>query len=127
MEKNWTDLNFLSFKENTNCYSWKYKFYDVRDNLIKDCKIFLPYTQFLNKGLSFQDLTERKKYHVTIDSQGKNIVLTLKWNWWNFNFNSHYCDQNLIFVLDRSTGKFVTSNILIELPKTINKKYLKNR
>ena len=35
------------------------------------------------------------------------------------------CDQNLIFVLDRSTGKFVTSNILIELAETINEKYLK--
>ena len=60
-----------------------------------------------------------------IDDQGKNIVSTLKWDRWNFDFNSHYCDQNLIFVLDRSTGKFVTSNILIELAETINEKYLK--
>ena len=67
MKRNWTDLYFLSFQENVNCYSWKYKFYDFKDNLIKDCKVFSPYTQFLNKGLSFQDLAERKKYHVIIE------------------------------------------------------------
>ena len=53
MKRNWTDLYFFSFQKNINCYSWKYKFYDFKDNLIKDCKIFSPYTQFLNKGLSF--------------------------------------------------------------------------
>ena len=122
-ERNWTDLHFLSFLENINCYSWKYKFYDIKDNLIKDCKIFSPYMQFLNKGLSFQELAERKKY-VIIEYQGKNIVSTLKWDWWNFDFNLHYRDQNLIFVLDRSTGKFATSVILIALGETINKKSL---
>ena len=125
MERNWTGLHFLSFQENINRYSWKYKFYDVKDNLIKDSKIFSPYTQFLKKDLSFQDLAERKKYHVIIDNQGKNIVSTLKWDQWNFDFNLHYLRSNLIFVLDRSTGKFVTSNILIELAETINEKYLK--
>ena len=85
----------------------------------------MPYTQFLNKDLSFQDLPERKKYHVIIDDQGKNIVSTLKWERWNFDFNSQNRDQNLIFALDRSTGKFGTSNILIELAETINEKYLK--
>ena len=121
MERNWTGLHFLSFQENINRYSWKYKFYDVKDNLIKDSKIFSPYTQFLKKDLSFQDLAERKKYHVIIDNQGKNIVSTLKWDWWNFDFSWHYRDQNLIFVLDHSTEKFVTSNLLIELAETINK------
>ena len=121
MERNWTGLHLLSFQENINRYSWKYEFYDVKDNLIKDSKIISSYTQFLNKGLSFQDLAERKKYHVIIDDQGKNIVSTLKWDWWNFDFSWDYRDQNLIFVLDSSTGKFVTSSFLIELAETINK------
>ena len=121
MERNWTGLHLSSFQENINRYSWKYEFYDVKDNLIKDSKIISSYTQFLNKGLSFQDLAERKKYHVIIDDQGKNIVSTLKWDWWNFDFSWDYRDQNLIFVLDSSTGKFVTSSFLIELAETINK------
>ena len=75
--------------------------------------------------LSFQDLADRKKCHVIIDDQGKNIVSILKWDRWNFDFNSYYRDQNHFFVLDRSTGKFVTSNTLIEPAEAINKKYLK--
>ena len=97
MERNWTNLCFLSFQENINHYNWKYKFYDVKDNLIKDCKIFLPYMQFLNKGLSFQDLAERKKHHVIVDNQGKNIVSTLKWDQWNFDFNLHYLRSKSYF------------------------------
>ena len=77
--------------------------------------------------LSFQDLADRKKCHVIIDDQGKNIASILKWDRWNFDFNSYYRDQNHFFVLDRSTGKFVTSNTLIEPAEAINKKILKNR
>ena len=53
--------------------------------------------QFLNKGLSFQDLAERKKHHVIIDNQGKNIVSTLKWDQWNFDFNLHYLRSKCYF------------------------------
>ena len=34
------EMYFLSYPENMNLYNWKYKFYDVKDNQIKYCKIF---------------------------------------------------------------------------------------
>ena len=48
-------LYFLLYQENVGLYSWKYKFYDIKDNQVKDCKISLPYTQFRNKGFEFED------------------------------------------------------------------------
>ena len=48
-------LYFLLYQENIGLYSWKYKFYDIKDNQVKDCKISLPYTQFRNKGFEFED------------------------------------------------------------------------
>ena len=43
-------------------YSWKYKFYDIKDNQIKDCKIFSPYMQFKTKGFEFMDV---KKIYIS--------------------------------------------------------------
>ena len=37
---------FLSYKENMEFFSYKYKFYDVIDNQIKNSKIFSPLSQF---------------------------------------------------------------------------------
>ena len=31
-------------------YSWSYKFYDVVDKKIKDCKIYSPFTHLINRG-----------------------------------------------------------------------------
>ena len=36
MERNFNNLYLLSYPENIDFYSWKYKFYDIKDNLIKD-------------------------------------------------------------------------------------------
>ena len=36
MEKNVDEMYFLSYPENMDLYSWKYKFYDIKDNEIKD-------------------------------------------------------------------------------------------
>ena len=44
MEKKPEKLNLLSYPEHMDLYSWKYKFYDITDNQIKDCKMFSPYT-----------------------------------------------------------------------------------
>ena len=35
-------LDFLSYKENMEFFSYKFKFYDVADNQIKNSKIFSP-------------------------------------------------------------------------------------
>ena len=42
-------------------YSWINKFYDIKDNQIKDCKIFSPYMHFKNKGFEFQDIKKTKR------------------------------------------------------------------
>ena len=53
-------MYFLSYLENMDVCSWKYKFYDMKDNQIKDCKIFLLYMQFKNKGFEFMDVKKLK-------------------------------------------------------------------
>ena len=58
MEKeteNKSKLNLLSYQENVDLFSSKYKFYDITDNQIKGCKYFSPHTQFKNKGFEFED------------------------------------------------------------------------
>ena len=60
------ELHFLIYQENIDLYSWKYNFYDIKDNQIKNCNIFSPYMQLKNKGLAFQDIKKTKKvscYH----------------------------------------------------------------
>ena len=59
MEKeteNKSKLNLLSYQENVDLFSSKYKFYDITD-----CKIFSPYMQFKNKGFEFEDTKKTKK------------------------------------------------------------------
>ena len=59
MEKeteNKSKLNLLSYQENVDLFSSKYKFYDITD-----CKFFSPYTQFKNKGFEFEDTKKTKK------------------------------------------------------------------
>ena len=61
MEKNPDKLNLLSYQQNVHLFSWKYKFYDIADNQIKNCKIFLPYTKFKNKDFEFDNTKKTKK------------------------------------------------------------------
>ena len=71
------EMYFLSYPENMDLFSWKYKFYDIEDSQIKDCKMFSPYTQFKTKGFEFEDSKKTKKYLVVIDDQNKNIVSSM--------------------------------------------------
>ena len=61
MEKKVDEMYFLSYPENMDLYCWKYKFYDIKDNQMKDCKFFSPYTQFKNKGFVLMDVKKTKK------------------------------------------------------------------
>ena len=120
-------MYFLSYPENMDLYSWKYKFYEIKDNQIKDCKIFSPYTHFKNKEFEFQDTEKATKYRVAIDDQNKNIVCNLNWKWYLFDFDTCYCDQNFIFVFDQSTRTFLTSDIFIKAATIVNDEYLRYR
>ena len=60
------ELYFLLYQENIDLYSQKYKFYDIKNSQVKDCKNFSPYMHFKNKGFEFQDAKKNKKiscYH----------------------------------------------------------------
>ena len=69
MEKKTDKLNLLSYQEKIDLFSWKYKFYGITDNQIKDYKNFSPYTQYKNKGFEFEDTKKTKKYRVVLDGQ----------------------------------------------------------
>ena len=42
---------------NINTYSWHYKFYDIEENKIRDCRIYSPYEHFLKRGFIFKNDT----------------------------------------------------------------------
>ena len=52
------ELYFLLYQESIDLYSWKYKFYDIKDNQAKDCKIFLGNLKI--KALSLKILKKQK-------------------------------------------------------------------
>ena len=103
----------------------KHKFYNIKNNQLKSCKIFSPYTQFKNKGFEFHDIKKTKKHPIFIDDQNKNIVYNLNWKRYLFNFDARYRDQNLIFVFDQSTRTFSTSDIFIKAATIVNNEYLR--
>ena len=55
--------------------------------------------QFKNKAFEFQDAKKKKKNHVIIEDQNKNIVYNLNWKRYLFYFDARYRDQNLILFL----------------------------
>ena len=114
----------MSYQEYVDLFSSKYKFYDITDNQIKDCKVFSPYRQFKNKGFEFED-TKKKKYRVAIDDQNKNIVSSMNWKRYLFDFDSHYRNQNLIFVYDQKRNKFLTNELFVKTANIINDDYLR--
>ena len=125
MKKNPDKLNLWSYQENVDLFSWKYKFYDITDNQIKDCKVFSPYRQFKNKGFELEDSKKTKKYRVAIDGQNKNIVSSMNWKRYLFDFDSHYRNQNLIFVYDQKRNKFLTNELFVKTANIINDDYLR--
>ena len=90
------ELYFLLYQENIDLYSQKYKFYDIKNSQVKDCKIFSPYMHFKNKGFEFQDAKKTKKY-VIIDNRNKNIVCNLNWKRYLFDFDARYRDRDFCF------------------------------
>ena len=58
-------------------FSYKYKFYDVIDNQIKNSKIFLPLSQFKYSGSKFANPKRTTVFRTVIDDERKkklNIV-----------------------------------------------------
>ena len=115
----------MSYQEDVDHFTWKYKFYYVTDNQITDCKIVSPYTQFKNLALSLKILKKTKRYRIVIEIQDTNIVSSMNWKLNLFDFDSHYRDQNLIFVYNKKRNKSLTNEIFVKIGNIINDDYLR--
>ena len=74
--------------------------------------------------MSLKILKKQKKYCVAIDDQNKNVVSSMNWKRYLFDFDSHYHDQNLIFVYDQKCNKFLTNDFFFKIAN-INADYLR--
>ena len=102
-------LDFLSYKENMAFFSYKYKFYDVVDNQIKNCKIFSPLSQFKYNGFEVANPKRTAVFRTVIDGKRKKIKYSLKWE---------RKDLNALFVFNKSrdrigSNKFYTEGLYI--------------
>ena len=88
------------YLQNIEYYLYKYKFFDVKTNTIKDGKIFSPYLQFSHTGFEFENDAEKLRSTSSIDQKKDNIIMNLNWNRYKFNFDLYLRDLNLIFVYD---------------------------
>ena len=112
---------YQKYPQNIEYCLYKYNFFDVKTNTIKDGKIFSPYLQFLHTGFEFKSNAEKLRYTCSIDPKKGNIITNTNWNRYEFNFDSYLRDLNLIFVYDEQNGYYCTSNIFEESNKIINK------
>ena len=53
-------LNHFPYEENVDPFIWKYKFYNIKDNQIKDCKMFDCIRNLKTKVLSLEILKQKK-------------------------------------------------------------------
>ena len=55
-------------------YSWSYKFYDVVDKKIKDCKIYSPFTYLINRRFIFKREFDRSQFlQVNLNEDGRKL------------------------------------------------------
>ena len=98
-------LDFLSYKENMEFFSYKYKFYDVADNQIKNCKIFSPLSQFKYNGFEVANPKRTAVFRTVIDGERKKIKYSLKWE---------RKDLNALFIFNKSKDRFGSNKFYIE-------------
>ena len=70
-------------------------------------------------------LKQTKNYRVFIVDQNKNIVSSMNWKQYIFDFDLRYRDQKLIFVYDQNQNKFLTNEIFPKIANIINDNYLR--
>ena len=80
--------------------------------------MFLPYTQF-------KKTKRTKEYSFIIDDQNKDIVTSMNWKRYLFEFDSHYRDQKLTFVYNQKRNKFLANEIFVKIANIINDDYLR--
>ena len=75
--------------------------------------------------MSLKILKKPKKYRAVIDDQNENIVSSMNWKRYLFAFDSHYHDQNFIFVYDQKRKKFLRNETFVKIANIINDDYLR--
>ena len=75
--------------------------------------------------MSLKILKQIKNYRVFIVDQNKNIVSSMNWKQYIFDFDLRYRDQKLIFVYDQNQNKFLTNEIFPKIANIINDNYLR--
>ena len=75
--------------------------------------------------MSLKILKQTKNYRVFIVDQNKNIVSSMNWKQYIFDFDLRYRDQKLIFVYDQNQNKFLTNEIFPKIANIINDNYLR--
>ena len=80
-------MPYQKYPQNIEYYLYKYNFFDVKTNTIKNGKIFSPYSQFSHTGFEFKNDAEQLRYTYSIDPKKENIM---NWNWnrYQFDFDS---------------------------------------
>ena len=71
-------MPYQKYLQNIEYYLYKYKFFDVKTNTIKDGKIFSPDSQFWHTGFEFKNDAEKLGYVCSIDPKKENIIMNLK-------------------------------------------------
>ena len=68
-------FDFQLTTERINQYNWSYKFYDIEEKKIRDCKIYSPHNHLQNDGFTFKSntFTGGSTYHVSLDEKMENI------------------------------------------------------
>ena len=57
-------MPYQKYLQNIEYYLYKYKFFDVKTNTIKDGKIFSPYLQFSRTGFELKTMQKNSDIHV---------------------------------------------------------------
>ena len=77
-------------------FSWQYKFYNVVENKVRNCKIYSPDDHFFNTGLTFK--YNNSTYTVEIDDKNQNIIGTFDYERYNFDFDSVHQDKHVFYI-----------------------------
>ena len=82
-------MPYQKYPQNIEYYLYKYKFFDIKTNTIKNGKIFSPYSQFSHTGFEFKNDAEKLRYTCSIDPRKENIIVNFNWNRYEFDFDSY--------------------------------------
>ena len=97
---------------NINTCSWHYKFYDVEEKKIRDCRIYSPYEHFLKRGFIFKNdtFTSGSLYSVGVNEYMDQVTTNFMYRRYLLDFDNSYRDRNLVFVFDKEKDEFIGSD-----------------